>query len=1314
MVKLFASLRNFQDRIRASVSIKTRNLLMFFALFLLFILTIVIRLTPLLRGYTLIKAFDPWIQYYNAEYLSTHSIYEYFHWYDFKSWYPTGIYRGNLRPGLTFTVVIIYHLINSLGFNIPLYDVCYFFPAFMGGITIIVTYFLGKEVHGRGTGLIAAFFLVFNPGYMQRTMAGFFDNETIGVFATLMCFLFYLKALRTGKFVYSILSGIFLGYLSLSWGGYQFVYLIIPLITIIIILVKKYNENILISYAGVQATGLLIASLYVNFDYSKLFSSLDVGGIFLFSILLIFFHLIYSKKNEQPGLYNGIINIIKVGIIPLLIIFAIILWVAPDLIPLGLGARFQTILNPLFREQVSLVASVAEQNPSAWGIFYYNTLIPLILIPLGIYFCFKRLDYSDIFMIILLILLFYFTGSMIRIILLFGPAACLVAAYGLVNVLKIYGNFVGEKRTGVSRKRRRQVKGTLGSSETFAVYLIVGFLCIAQVVHASNVSINSLSYTQITPGSTIHDWEESLTWMRTNLPGTDVVVSWWDYGYWLTPIGNVTTVNDNATRNSTRIGLTGMAFMQTNELYSAEIFKELKADYVLVYFGFLVNGLGGDEGKWPWMVRICNDNYERYKQMGLEKDNWADDAVFRYSDYQNTSSGAMCDAWFQSQLVKLMFWGEPTTTEGVPQGSFQEYYANQINNRKDNDGDAWVSHIPTNGQYDSNVFIKEYFSTHDLVKLFKVDYTALESKFMIENPEVFDSGYATFKLDNIGTRDLEITDVKVNGISYDFTMGKGISTNVIDAGDDDLVWVDIKSGGTSFNKGDVVKINVTAQSEALENKEFTFWNYTSNFFVKEAKPGAIKINKENSKITNVNNTKSDAILEVENTGESIVVLDRFYVNNDTPENRFNELNIEYLSGSSVLNIGENATIYLPDSPVSFYPIGTANKIGVASPNDIIDEVLMTASKENYSITIYDSDRIISPEVAASIDSTYRNHIPIDLEKTFAYAYDNNNSILLKIRVKNTGETDFKIGSIYLSKSLSEESKVLTEDYKTELTGIHNPTLKVGKEDTIIVTLDADKYADYINGEINEDLFLCVTGSFGSTVTSDAGYLYTIKNQEDIQIIKNLEGIAVSYINANETGRVLVKNTGNKPINLENVIINSSLTLDCSNVNEVEFLYGDSSLDVQECALISFDLPGFQINKSNEVIVRVTTNTTAEYETTFYAIVDSEFYAITVDPSSRIDNSDNKVTIKIVNNGKLNVTLDSIYINETYISPSEFNFEVGDSFEIGNLGGSITITMTITKLKSLIGIDPLNIGDKLIILARTVEGAEDTQEALVVA
>ncbi len=1297
MVKIFASLRNFNDRIRTSISIKTRNILFYIAIFLVVMLAIMLRITPILRGPRLIKAFDPWIQWYNAEYLSDHTLFEYFKWRDYKSWYPQGFNRGNLRPGLTFTVVAIHNFLTFIGLNISLYDISFFFPAFMGGLTVLVIYFLGKEVLDRGTGLVAAFFLAFNPGYAQRTMAGFFDNETIGVFATLLAFLFLLKAMRSGKILHGFLGGLALGYLSLSWGGYNFVFLIIPILAIILVFTDKFNHNVLIAYAMVEGVGLLIFSLYTRFNYETLFTDLTLGGIFLFTVILTIFHLIRNKRDEHPSLYQGLINIIKWGFIPAVIFVAFVVWVAPDLIPFGFGTRFQTILNPLFRGEISLIASVAEQMPSPWAVFYYNTLIPLILTPLGIYFCFKRLNAPEVFLILFILFMFYFTGSMIRIILMFAPAVSIVGAYGLVSILKIFGSFLGEKKVGISKKRKRQLKGTIGSSEVIAIFFVVGFLGIAQIVHSTNISIEQLSYSQISPGGVIHDWEESLVWMRSNLQGTDVVVSWWDYGYWLTPIGNVTTVNDNATMNQTRIGLTGMALMQTDEILSAKAFRALKADYVLVYFGLLISGLGGDEGKWPWMVKICNDNYATYKRMGLEEDNWGEDSVFIEDEYQNSSTGKMGAKWFESQLVKLMFSSapelgfiQPTNPDDIDmQKDIRSTYVNRINSQEVTEGGVWKDYIPDNGLYESKVFIPEYFSNIGLVKLYKIDYTVLDSGFFISDAEVLDNGYATFKLQNTGTKDLLINDVDINGINYDFVMG-GNTNRTLKKGDSNLVWVDIKSKGTSFQKDDVVNISVRAQSEALEGRIYDFSNNTENFFVKEAQQGSIKINRENSKVIQKKSTTTDLFLEVENIGSNIEMLDRFYINNDTIENRVNPSNIEFLSGSSILEPGDKINVHISNITTSFFPIRKFNKIGVATPSNISDELLFSSTEENYSLSILTEERILSPENFATIKGNYRKYIPFDLDLTSAFTYPNGTTIL-KIKVKNTGDIIFGIDSVYLTESLLE---VDFADFYTESGSLN---LEKNEEDFIIV--DA---TNYINSEANEEVLVSITGSFGTTVTSDIGYIQTVKYDEDIKIIQSVDGITTSFIYANETGTLLIKNTGNKPIIIENIYLNDTLA------SNIGYTFGSSSLDIQECAVVSFNIPNLAINDSDEVVIKINTTSTAQAVELYNAFVDPIFYNITIDDGATTASNAGNLTLTIYNSGQFNVTINSIFINDTYIPLSTFYESL---FEVG-AGNSIFLNIDMNDLELILG--TIDVNDELVILVRTDEGAEFSHKVDVLA
>jgi len=1292
MSKIYSSLKNLRDRTRASITIKTYNILFFSALLLVLFLAILIRLSPVVSGNYLIKAFDPWIQYYNAEYLATHSVFDYFNWVDFKSWFPEGYARGNLRPGLTFTVVTIFQIVNSIGIPISLYDICFYFPAFMGGASVLAIYLLGKEVLDRRCGLVAAFFLAFNPGFMQRTMAGFFDNETIGVFATLMTFYFFVKALRTGKILDSFLGGLFLGYLALSWGGYYFVYLILPLVCAILILLKKYDSNVLIAYAGVEGVGLLIFSYSYNFSYVNFFTSLELFGIFLFTILLIIFHLIHIKKGDYPRLYNGLLDLVKWGLIPVVVGGGIIIWLAPDLIPFGFGKRLLSVISPLVRENLNIVASVAEHMPSSWSVFYYNTLIPLTLLPLGLFFLFKRGNAADYLLLTFIILIFYFTGSMIRIILLFAPAACLVGAYGLVSILKIFGSFYGENRMGISRKRKRQVKRMVGKSEIGAVYFIVGIMCFAQVIHASNISIVQLSQSQISPGD-FHDWEETLTWMKTNLPGTGVVVSWWDYGYWITPIGNMTTVNDNGTINQTRIGMTGMALMQTNEIYSAKVFKNLHADYVLVYFGMLWPNLGGDEGKWPWMVRICNDNYQTYKNWGMEEDNWGTNSVFVESEYFNTTVSKPTAKWFDSTLVKLMFSGLKTNPPPDPNNprTFQEYYQGQINSRTDDAGNPYVAHIPVDGDYKFNVFRKLYFSTNGLVKLFSLDYTALASSFQIENPEVFDTGYATFKIKNTGSKDLTISDVRINDVSYEFDLGKGISTNILNANENDLVWVDIKTSGQSFQTNDVVKITVEAESVALDDKPYIFTNSTNNFFVEEAREGDIKINKPNSKVVQVNATNSEIYLEVENTGDTTVILKDFYIDNEN--NTF--VDMDYISGSPILDPGQKAYIKITNSLVPFSPLRTEHKIGVITPNNIKDELLFTSNYENFKISIVDESRIASPEALIATHSDYRKHIPINLDNTYAYTYDNGTT-MVNIKIKNTGDIILGLDSIYITTSTSWTS--------VDITPFGN--LGPGEENSIKV-IDSDYLVDLY---VNDEMGIIVTTNFdGSTKASDVGFVHTIIDKPDIQIIDNVESQTMSYIAANETGKILIKNTGDESITLDKLYLNTTTMLSFD--SDVNFEYGDKSLDIQECALVSFNITGLMLNASNIVNVNITTDTTAQVSMDFSASVDSRFYDINIDDAGTTATitTPRNIEITIENNGIFNVTVDSININGTYIPLVNFTESI---YEIG-AGSSIKFKISTDDLETIMGGITIGLNEILVIIVRTKEGAEDIHEVTAV-
>jgi dolichyl-diphosphooligosaccharide--protein glycosyltransferase len=121
-------------------------------------------------------------------------------------------------------------------------------------------------------------------------------------------------------------------------------------------------------------------------------------------------------------------------------------------------------------------------------------------------------------------------------------------------------------------------------------------------------------------------------WLKTRLPAYEPVASWWDYGYWISVIGNKTSLADNSTINATQIGKIGLGLMAPPQI-GAEIFtKEFGAKYILALMPYAVAPLsippniqtplllheqppGGDFLKSYWMTRIALENVPKARDV---------------------------------------------------------------------------------------------------------------------------------------------------------------------------------------------------------------------------------------------------------------------------------------------------------------------------------------------------------------------------------------------------------------------------------------------------------------------------------------------------------------------------------------------------------------------------------------------------------------------------------------------------------------------------------------------------------------------------
>jgi asparagine N-glycosylation enzyme membrane subunit Stt3 len=256
-----------------------------------------------------------------------------------------------------------------------------------------------------------------------------------------------------------------------------------------------------------------------------------------------------------------------------------------------------------------------------------------------------------------------------------APAFSILAAVGTIGVLKPFITLLKEPSKIVSKKKfgLEHVGKEFSGTAVFMVFLILmtNFAISPQSGGIPKVLSQAYAPMTITAGSLpistqepVREWMDMLVWTRSNLNSGTVVCAWWDYGYWLTLLGNVTTLADNATINSTQIENIGFIFM-ANETKSLEMLKRYNAEYILVFttLGLSQSQSGvavtearyGDEGKWMWMAKISGQAHDRFVSSNFTDENsaWTDETKFGSF---NQSTWIWSDAGTNSTIYALMSW----------------------------------------------------------------------------------------------------------------------------------------------------------------------------------------------------------------------------------------------------------------------------------------------------------------------------------------------------------------------------------------------------------------------------------------------------------------------------------------------------------------------------------------------------------------------------------------------------------------------------------------------------------------------------------
>ncbi len=662
-------------------------------LLVILVIAATIRLLPLQWGFQL-SEFDPHIHYRLTKYIVDNGLFSWTSWTDMMSWYPQGYnISGAIYPGLAVTAAIFYQIANALNLAPapilssevyhpltadPVFNFCVLFPVIMATLTVLVIYFVGRDMGGKEVGLFSAFFLALSSAYISRTTLGFFDDETVGILGILLFVFFFLRSIDPERSIkstvtYAVAGGLSLGYLFSSWGAALYPLGITLVFVFVLLVIKRYSTRLFISYSTTFAVSLLIATMVPKLGTSFLTQPTTIAVVGMFLVLFIYE---ISRRIKTP----------KTKTIFIISFIALIVTLLVALSSFGLigslGEKFVSVIFPNTRIGESatqqLVQSVQEHRPATWGSFYYDLGIGILFVPIGLFFIIQNPTNRNIFLAIFGLTAIYFAGSFARLTLLLAPVVSILWALALVQLIRPFVTILRENPKIPRRKMRFRPRVGKEFSAAFIILmfllLTVTFVLPSSGSDYSRVINRAYSPTTIAasslplrPNEIVSDWLDTLNWIRINLDDNAVVGAWWDYGYWITAIGNKTTLADNGTVNTTKIGDIGRMFI-SNETQAIEWLKEYDVTHVLVFTSFGTDGQSntiydagyGDEGKWRWMAKIGQLDDTLYGNYTLGKD-WIDTNENGSVDTDEIVDNAMGNS---TVLYKLMHYASDTLALG--------------------------------------------------------------------------------------------------------------------------------------------------------------------------------------------------------------------------------------------------------------------------------------------------------------------------------------------------------------------------------------------------------------------------------------------------------------------------------------------------------------------------------------------------------------------------------------------------------------------------------------------------------------------------
>ena len=516
-----------------------RYILVIGILVLSFSLSFVIRMQPLEYGFELAE-FDPFFNYRATDFIVENGLPAYLEWHDDLSWHPYGRDVSSTSQVMLHTTAATLYQVFGMGST--LYDFAIWFPVVISSLTSVIIFALVRTIGGTTAGLFASLFFAVAPVLILRGSMGWFKSEPLGLFYGLLAVYLLLSGLKSDKGKISIAkivgAGVLLAFGIASWGGIQFFILPIGVLFLALPFLRKDSKFVI--WASIIFTSVFLL-VTMSFEKTGIAFVSGLNGFFLigctaFLTVCIIIRRMFSKSQLRISLallggsiISGIV-IISSGVINL-----------PTF-------RYLNAANPLLITTDMLNDSVSEHATTSLDISFYFFSILMIFAGIGAWLLLQKKVTSSskikgemaAFALIIGLVGVYFSSAFVRLEVFGSISIIILASLGL-SIL-------------ISRILKVQQKPT-GAITKISFLVIIVILLMVPMVYPErlNWSNNNVGV----PISILHsgskfdlstnDWPDAMQWVRENTSKDAVIASWWDYGYWISTLGERKTLADNAT-----------------------------------------------------------------------------------------------------------------------------------------------------------------------------------------------------------------------------------------------------------------------------------------------------------------------------------------------------------------------------------------------------------------------------------------------------------------------------------------------------------------------------------------------------------------------------------------------------------------------------------------------------------------------------------------------------------------------------------------------------------------------------------------------